>query len=106
MAKSPTENTLSKWRKAGYLCQVVEKWNPHARIRQDLYGFIDVLAVGESETVGIQTTSISHLSTRIKKIEDECFESVAVLRKAGWRIVVEGWHKPKHRWVCKEVDVS
>jgi hypothetical protein len=102
---SPTELTLRKWRKAGYLCAVVEKWNPHVKVRQDLFGCIDVLAVGEGGTVGIQSTSDSNLSSRVRKIEDMP-ETVEALRNAGWRILVEGWKKPKHRWVCREVDVS
>lgn len=36
---------------------MVEKYNTHARVRQDLYGIIDVLCVGNGETVGIQSTS-------------------------------------------------
>ena len=110
MATSPTQLTLKKWRKAGYNAAVVERWNPHARIRQDLFGFVDVLCVGTNEdgvgeTVAIQTTSYANVSARVKKIE-EMPETVESLRDAGWRIIVEGWHKPGHRWLCREVDVS
>ena len=105
MPASPTQLTLKKWRKAGYMCQVVEKWNPHVRIRQDLFGCIDVVAVGNGETIGIQSTSDRNVSARVRKIED-LPETVAILRDAGWRIVVEGWKKPKHRWQSREVDVS
>ena len=49
--------------------------------------------------------SDSNLSSRVRKIEDMP-ETVEALRNAGWRILVEGWKKPKHRWVCREVDVS
>jgi hypothetical protein len=102
---SPTELTLKKWRKAGYLCAVVEKWNPHVKIRQDLFGCIDVLAVGPDGTIGIQSTSYSNVSARVRKIEDMP-ETVTALRNAGWRVLVEGWRKPKHRWESREVDVS
>lgn len=105
MSASPTELTLRKWRKAGYLCAVVEKWNPHVKIRQDLFGCIDVLAVGPGGTVGIQSTSDTNLAKRVRKIEDMP-ETVAALRDAGWRIICEGWKKPKHRWECREIDVS
>lgn len=105
MAMSPTQLTLRKWRKAGYLCAVVEKWNPHVQRRQDLFGFIDVLCVGNGETVGIQSTSDSHVSHRVRKIEDEP-ENVASLRDANWRVIVEGWKKVSNRWQCREVDVS
>jgi len=105
VATSPTQLTLRKWRKAGYNAAVVERWNPHARIRQDLFGFVDVLCVGNGETVAIQTTSYKNVASRVRKVEDMP-ETVESLRDAGWRIIVEGWHKPGHRWLCREVDVS
>ena len=105
MATSPTQLTLKKWRNAGYNAAVVERWNPHARIRQDLFGFVDVLCVGNGETVAIQTTSYKNVASRVRKVEDMP-ETVESLRDAGWRIIVEGWHKPGHRWLCREVDVS
>ena len=102
---SPTQRTLKKWRDAGYTAAVVEKWNSHARCRQDLYGIIDVLCVGHGETVGVQSTSGSNVSTRIRKIEDS--EVLAELRKSGWRVIVEGWRKkPNGRYECREVDIS
>ena len=102
---SPTQLTLRKYRRAGYMAQVVERWIPQARIRRDLFGFVDVVAVGHGETVGIQTTSYGNIAARVRKIE-EMPEIVAILRDANWRLVVEGWRKPAHRWVCREVEVS
>ena len=104
MTTSPTQLSLRKWRKAGYRVAVVEKWNQHARIRQDLFGIIDLIAICPGETVGIQCTSYSGVSARIKKIEDS--EAIADIRDANWRVIVEGWRKPKHRRVCREVDIS
>ncbi len=104
MAKSPTQCTLDKWRKLGYMTQVVEKWNPHARIRQDLFGIIDVLAVGHGETVAIQSTSDNNLSARVRKIEDS--EALGELRKAEWTVLAEGWKKVKGRWKDRVVDIS
>lgn len=107
MKKSPTQCTLDKWKKAGYRCAVVEKWNPHVKVRQDLFGFIDVIAIGEEETIAIQSTSKNNMSTRVKKIESEdLFAAVSDVRKAGWRIIVEGWHKPGRKWECKEIELS
>ena len=36
--------TLALLREEGWTCEKTERWNPHAHIRQDLFGFIDVLA--------------------------------------------------------------
>lgn len=101
---SPTSRTLEHLRKAGYpLVQVVERWNPHARIRQDLFGIIDVVAVGE-DIVGVQATSASNVSKRIAKITESA--ALPILRKAGIRVIVHGWAKRKGRWTLREVDVS
>lgn len=104
---SPTQLTLRKWRKAGYQCAVVEKWNHHTKIRQDLFGFVDVLAVGHGETVGIQSTSWGNVSSRRNKIADLQADTgiVGALQAGGWRIVIEGWKKPAHRWECREEAV-
>jgi hypothetical protein len=44
-ATSPTARTLAECRKRGYVAQVVERWNPHAKVRVDLFGAIDLLAI-------------------------------------------------------------
>ena len=70
MAKtSPTQRTLKRMRESGdyKLVQVVEKWNPFARIRQDLWNF-DILGISiTGETHAIQVTSYSNMNARIKK---------------------------------------
>ena len=105
-SKSPTELTLAELRKTASAVQVVEKWNPHARIRQDLFGFVDVLAIIGSETVAVQSTSWDNVSTRAKKIAQSPL--VAFVRDAGWRILIHGWRKnPKsNRYELKTLDVS
>lgn len=93
MAKtSPTQRTLKVLRENYQLVQVVEHWNAFARRRQDLFGFIDIVAVG-NQTVGIQCTSASNMSARIKKIREEHGDRLQVLKQAGWRIEVWGWKK-------------
>ena len=102
---SPTQRSLEHLRKAGYpLVQVVERWNAFARRRVDLFGIVDVLAVGE-DIVAVQTTSASNMAARISKIAES--DALPVLRKAGIRVLVHGWRKnSKRRWVLREVDVS
>lgn len=104
--KSPTQLTLAKLQKENYpLVQIVEKWNSWGRVRQDLFGFIDVLAINEEgNTVAIQTTTLANIGARIKKISDS--DNVSHVRKAGWTIIVHGWYKKNNRWHVKEVDVS
>ena len=102
---TPTARSLKHLRDQGYLAQVVEKWIPQAKRRVDLYGFIDILAIKGGEVLGVQATSTSNISARVRKIQDH--ENVDAVRKAGIGIVVHGWGKnAKGRHVLREVDVS
>lgn len=102
---SPTQRSLKVLRDRGYpLVQVVERWNGFARKRVDLFGIVDVIAVGD-DIVAVQTTSGSNMAARIKKITDH--ESLPVLRKANIRMLVHGWTKrPNGRYELREVDLS
>jgi len=69
MAKpSPTSRALADLREMGFTAQVVERWNPHARIRQDLFGCIDIVAIHpELGTLGVQACAGgSHATRRVK----------------------------------------
>lgn len=102
---SPTQRTLALMRSEGYLATVVERRNPGAFITHDLFGFIDVVAIRDGETVAVQTTSASNMASRRTKIANH--ENVAVVRAAGWRIELHGWRKnAAGRWVCNREDLS
>lgn len=90
---SPTERTLRYLRKLGYTATVTERWNAFAKIRQDLFGFVDVLAVKPGETLGVQCTSADHVAHRVAKIAEH--ENTPRLREAGWTLHVHGWAKGK-----------
>jgi hypothetical protein len=65
---TPTARALKHLRSLGYQAQVVEKWNAFAKIRVDLFGCIDIVAVRPGVPVlGVQCTSHSNLSSRVKK---------------------------------------
>ena len=92
-------------RERGYECEVVERWNQWARKRKDLFGFIDVLCLGDlGVIVGVQATSGSNVSARVNKIAEAPL--LGRVRKAGIKILVHGWRKVKGRWQVKEIDVS
>lgn len=103
---SPTQRTLKHLREQGCeLVQVVERWNAFARVRQDLFGIVDVVAIKDGETIGVQATSLSNVAARIDKITAS--DALGPLRKAGWRLLVHGWGKgPNGRYRLREVDVS
>ena len=92
-------------REQGYTVAVVEKWNPHARIRQDLFGFIDILAIKRGETLAVQATAAG-VSARLKKITES--ELLPKVREAGWTIQIWGWTKSAKtgKYVLRIIDIS
>jgi len=93
----------------GYTVDVVERWIPgaHGRVRKDLFGIFDLVAIRAGETLGVQTTSRVNLPARLRKIERS--QHLPGLLDAGWRVVVHGWHQPngpRTRWVCEESFVN
>ena len=102
---SPTQRSKAHMEAQGYTVAIVERWNPYARIRQDLFGFVDLLCIGNGETVAVQATSGSNVASRVKKIAEH--ENVGAVRNAGWKIWVMGWRKnSKGKWTMRIVDVS
>lgn len=73
MVVSPTQRALAYCRKHGMTAQVVERWNPHARIRQDLFGCIDLVMLDDAGlgVIGVQVTSGSAHAARVKKALEE-----------------------------------
>lgn len=106
MATSPTQLSLKIMRGQGYTCAITEHWNAFDRKRHDLFGFIDLLCIRKNEVVGIQTTSASNVSARVKKITSH--ENVGFVRDAGIQIFVHGWAKnTKGRWTLSRcIDLS
>jgi len=89
MKISPTQRSLKKLRAEGYLCAIVEHFNQFAKIRQDLYGFLDILAIKENEICGIQTCCKGDLSKRETKIAQH--KNFQAVKKSGIRIILHGW---------------
>lgn len=110
--KAPTTKmSLERLRAEGWTAEVVEqtKRNPVTGLtwKADLFGIIDILAVRDDETLGVQTTTQEKLPAHCRKIAKA--EATPVLLAAGWRIVCHGWHQPngpRTRWQVEEVEVS
>ena len=101
---TPTQRSLKYLREEGYTVAIVERWNPWVNIRQDLFGFIDLLAIRKDETLAVQVTA-SGVSSRLKKISES--ELLPKVREAGWKIQVHGWRKnSKNKYVMRIVDIS
>ena len=86
---TPTQRTLAYYRNRGVTVAVTERWNPHARLRQDLFGFCDLIAL-DAGIVAVQVTA-SGVASRVEKIKAE--PRAAEWIEAGGRIEVHGWRK-------------
>ena len=101
---SPTQRSLAFLREQGYLVSIVERWNPHARIRQDLWGWCDLLAIRKGEVLAVQVTAAG-VASRIKKIQES--DTIVAVRDAGIRVEVHGWRKNSSgKYVLRVEDIS
>lgn len=87
----------------GYQVALVEHYNAFTRRKHDLFGCIDLLCIGNNETVAVQVTSRANVSSRRTKIEET--EAYPEMLKSGWRILIHGWDKEDGRWRLKEVEL-
>lgn len=82
----------------GFITARVEYYIAAMKHKNDLFGFIDVLAIHPKTklTVGIQVTSVGNTHARIEKIAQIPY--AYLLLEAGWDIQVVGWEKVNNRW--------
>ena len=87
---TPTQRSRDWLKKRGTVSQIVERWNSFARIRQDLFGFCDIVSL-EAKITAIQVTSGTNVAARVNKIFDE--PRARAWLAAGGLIEVHGWRK-------------
>ncbi len=106
---SPTQRTLAQLRKDGWTTAITERWNPFAKIRQDLYGFCDVLAIGCGHILAVQACAgASHAARRDKILAEP---RARTWLESGGRIEVWSWAKQGPRgavkkWTCRIEQIS
>jgi hypothetical protein len=106
--KTTTQRSLAHLRADGYIAAVVEHWNQFAGIRQDLFGFADIIAFHPVRpgTLLVQTTVTGSINARIKKIQ--ALETAKNwIHRPDRLLVVHGWSKRKIenrlRWALTQV---
>lgn len=87
--KSPMQLSLDYMSKRGFACQIVERWNAFAKVRQDCFGFGDILCIAEKRIVLVQTTSWSNFNARKQKILRSPY--IGLWHLAGGGIFLHGW---------------
>lgn len=90
---TPSQRSIKHLRDDGYQVANVEHYNAFTKRKHDLFGCIDLLAIGNGETLAVQVTSKSNMSARVKKIEES--EALPEMLRSGWRVIVHGWWKNK-----------
>jgi hypothetical protein len=101
---SPTQRSLAHLKQLGYAARVVEKWNPFAKVRQDLFGG-DLLALKAGTPIlPVQATSGSNHAARRVKLEAGAVitlwtQSGAVLEIWSW--TKKGLRGKVKRWTLR-----
>ena len=92
---TPTQRTLAEIRKRVDHVAIVEKWNSHCRIRQDLFGFADLISF-DREDVHLWQVTAGAVAARIAKIKELDVAKHWVASPNRYLFVV-GWRKLKPR---------
>ncbi len=84
------QRALVKLEALGYVVADVEKWIARAKRRIDLFGCLDLLAIGEGVTLGVQVTSDNggHVADHVRKMLAE--PRLVDCLRAGWQIELWG----------------
>lgn len=89
---SPTQLSLAHLRAHGWTVCVVEKFNHFAKIRQDAFGFGDLLACRKAGEISlIQTTTSNNM--RDRKIKVIAAPEFWKWKSAGGLVFLHGWAK-------------
>ena len=96
------QRVLKSLRDDSYYAEVVERWDAFSRRRHDLFGFIDILAVGHGETKAIQVTSRDNMSSR--RIKMQSSPVLAALIEAGWSVELWGYDKQANGRYRRKVE--
>jgi hypothetical protein len=114
MAKlSYMQRTLKAQRELGRKVGIVERFNPHCGphgIRQDLFGFLDVVALDLSlpGIVGVQACG-QDFASHVRKLTEERASECVWWLLAGGTIELWGWRKLKSnrgRWTARRRDFT
>lgn len=82
---SPTQRALADLREAGYSVAIVEKYNSFTHTRTDLFGLFDILAISDTETLGVQACAgASHAARRTKLLAHENLPRWNAAGRSAW----------------------
>jgi len=89
--------TMEWLRKKGYTVAKVERWNAWAHIRQDLFGFIDLVAIHPDHTgvLAVQTTHSNFFDDHKSKLfkDKKVAPKIRIWLQGDNRLWMFGWNK-------------
>jgi hypothetical protein len=88
-----SQRSIKYLKDQGFKVANVESYNAFTKRKHDLFGCIDLLCIGEQQTIAVQVTSKSNMKARIDKIAEA--EAFPEMLRSGWRVIVHGWFKNK-----------
>ena len=88
MKATHKHRAVQKLEALGWQVADVEKWIAQAKRRIDLFGCLDLLAVRDGETLGVQVTSPPNVGAHVTKMLAE--PRLVDCLRAGWRIELWG----------------
>jgi hypothetical protein len=100
---TPSQRSIKYLKDQGFKVANVESYNAFTKRKHDLFGCIDLLAIGDNQTLAVQVTSKSNMKARINKISEA--EAFPEMLRSGWRVIVHGWWKGTNgRYQLKEFE--
>ena len=103
MRSKNVSRSINLFKKDGIKAVSVEKFNSHVGefgIRQDLLGFIDVLALDHKKgVIGIQVCAHGEINKHIEKLysEEVIYNMIDWLETPGTFLEIHGWRKLKRK---------
>ena len=92
--KSRLSRAMAYYREQGYRVAKVETWNIYDQKNHDLFGILDLIAIGKKEIIGIQVCGGGDFASHHRKIMDADVSREWVT--AG-RLVLIGFRKVKQK---------
>lgn len=87
--RTPSARTKEALELAGWTVGKTEHWCPFSRRRKDLFNGLDFVAIRPGEILGVQATSKSNVSARVRKLKEE--PRIRAWVDAGAKCEVWGW---------------
>ena len=90
---TPRAWSMAQMRQEGYRTGSTEMFEPHSRKRQDLFGFIDFIAIGHYQIIGVQCCVRGDVAPHRTKMVIDCFSQVCDWLDCGGLVQLHAWDR-------------